>query len=84
MRIRVVEVSIPAGEHVDLPKDSHLKRVTKYYKLQSSLLGWLWSDLTDPIYNMVYPIFDTLEEANDYIRRTYGERETVVAEYKIK
>ena len=84
MRIRVVEVSVPSGEYVDLPKDSHLKRITKYYKLQSSLLGWIWTDLSDPIYGMIYPTFDTLEEANNYIRRTYGEQETVVAEYRTK
>ena len=84
MRIRIVEVSIPKNEYVDFPNDSHLKQVRKYYKLQTSWLGLVWWDKTDPEYGMVYPTFDTVEEAKDYIRRMYFEQEIVAAEYKTR
>jgi len=79
MRIRIVEVSIPKGVADDGSKPVRIK---KYYKLQSSLLGLVWCDQSEPEYGMIYPTFDTLEEAQRYVQRTYFEKETVVAEYK--
>lgn len=79
MRIRIVEVSAPQGAVDDGSKPVRTK---KYYKLQSSWFGWIWWDQSDPEYGMIYPTFDTLEEAQRYVQRTYFEKETVVAEYK--
>ena len=74
MKVRIVEVS-------SRDKTGGTKR---YYKLQTSWFGWIWSDETEPQYGMLYPTFDTYEDAENYVLRTYFETERIVKIFDTK
>jgi len=68
--------------NVRIVKVSDKKEKDTYYKIQERLFGFLWwYDLTEPQYNMIYPTFDTLEDAERWVERMYFVQETVVKEY---
>lgn len=84
MRIRIVEVRPPKNvkqTYNQYGEPNPIKTKT-YYKLQTSYLGWIWSDETEPESGRLYPTFDTLEEAEKFVVKTWFEQEIVIKEYK--
>ena len=65
MKVRIVEVSDGKNKH---------------YKLQEKYFLF-WNDSTEPEYGMIWPTFDTLDEAENFVNRMYNQKESVVKEY---
>ena len=82
MKIRIVEVT--NGDFTTIDKPNEVKCHRKYYKLQTSWLGWIWWDQTEPEYGFIYPTFDTLEAAEEWVNYYYLENERVVREFDTK
>ena len=66
MKVRIVEVS--SGDR-------------KFWKIQTSLLGLVWWDETHPELPCLYPTFDSLSGAEEYIEHMYFQKEKVAKEY---
>ena len=80
-KVRIVEVT--NGEKPLSKTQNCFRSGSTFYKIQEKHLG-IWWDHTEPEYGMLWPTFDTLEEAEEWVSHNYYQSERVVKEYTFK